>query len=53
LVVFISITVPGIHKHATTENIIKVAYTVFSHSLYCPHLSIWNVHLLGPFKYCL
>jgi hypothetical protein len=48
-----SMTVPGTHKHATTENITKVAYTVFSHSLYYPYLMHWNVHLLGPFKDCL
>jgi hypothetical protein len=41
------------HKHATIENIIKVAYTVFTHSVYCPHLTLWNVHLMGPFKYYL
>jgi len=50
---FISLTVPGTHKHATTENIIKVAYTVFWYSLYCPRLTLCIVHLLGPFKYCL
>jgi hypothetical protein len=45
--------VPGTHKLATTENIIKVAYTIFSHSLYCPHRTLGSVHLLGPLKYCL
>jgi len=53
LEVFVSMIVPGTHKHATTENIIKAAYTVFSHSLYCPHWTLWNVNILGPLKYSL